>query len=532
MIKIGIRSLLVISAFAIIPFQGYSQKAKSHVLTTDEAKLVKKDAATMFSTGDYSGALQSYKELVKSSPDNIEYNYRLGYCYLQTSSDKKAALPYLEKACKSATAKKEWSYQMGLAYMFNEKFDDAITWFSDFRDSKQKISKDMVPADRLIEMCGNGKNLIANPVNVTFTNLGKTINTPYEEYNPFISADGKQLIFTSRRKGNVGGFIADLGIYTADIYYSNWKDTVWAKAKGAGGMVNTEWDEESVGYSATGDLVFIYFDNAEFYGDVGASTLKGKMWQRPVMMPTNLNTKSFEGGVTLSLDGSLLIFSSDVKGGLGESDLYMIKKEKNGEWSTAVNLGNTINTKYTEDFPYLSLDGKSLYFASKGWSSMGGFDIFRSEWNENTNSWGEPKNIGYPLNDVDDNNFISFTGDGRTAYVSTVRPDGFGDKDIYKVDFNDSTNHSFNAFISGVVNSSTGGKTEITKVSLENKESGKVTVFTPTSTFNDFILPVVPGKYNLHIEGYNFEPYNEELTVETDSPLKEIVHNVSVKTTK
>ncbi|MCY7409455.1 MAG: hypothetical protein LH473_04225, partial [Chitinophagales bacterium] len=65
------------------------------------------------------------------------------------------------------------------------KFDEAVKAFSDFRDSKQKLSKEFTPAERLIEMCGNGKLLVASPVNVTYTNLGKTINTIYEEYNPF-----------------------------------------------------------------------------------------------------------------------------------------------------------------------------------------------------------------------------------------------------------------------------------------------------------------------------------------------------------
>ena len=236
----GIRALLVIVCFAFFPAIGKCQKAKAHVLTMDEAKLVKKDAATMFATGDYTGALLSYKDLVKADPKNVDYNYKLGYCYLETSANKKAALPYLEYACSSPSAKKEWSYQLGLAYMYNEKFDEAIKAFTDFRDSKQKLSKEFTPAERLIEMCGNGKLHVASPVNVTFTNLGKTVNTIYEEYNPFISADGKQLVFTSRRKGNVGGFIADLGIYTADIYSSFWRDTIWTKAKGAGGMVNTE----------------------------------------------------------------------------------------------------------------------------------------------------------------------------------------------------------------------------------------------------------------------------------------------------
>jgi hypothetical protein len=526
------RSFLTICCLTLIPLIGFSQKAKTHVLTTDEAKLVKKDAATQFSTQDYSGALASYKDLIKADPKNVDYNYKLAYCYLQTSADKKAALPYIEFACKAKEAKKEWSFYLGLANMYNEKFDDAITAFKDFRDSKIKPFKEYPTADRMIEMCNNGKELIEKPVKIKYTNLGKTINTPFEEYNPFISADGKSLIFTSRRKGNVGGFIADLGIYTADVYSSVWKDTIWAKAKGAGGLVNTEWDEETVGYSADGNMMVLYFDNAEYFGDVGVGQLKGKMWQKPILLPPTLNTKSTEGSATVSLDGTVIIFSSDIKGGLGESDLYMIKKEKNGEWSAAVNLGATINTRFSEDSPNLSLDGKTLYFASEGWNSMGGFDIFRSEWDEVSNKWGIPENIGYPINDADDNNFISFTGDGKSAYIAAVRPEGFGDKDIYKIDFEDQSNHKFTSFISGVVSTTTGGKVEITRVYLEDKNTGKQTVFVPNAAFNDFILPALPGDYVLHVEGYNFAAYSEDLKIEANAEAQEIVHNVQVKSSK
>lgn len=526
---------LLLSLFAsifIFPATSYCQKAKTHVLTADEAKLVKKDAATLYNTGDYNGALPAYQNLVKVDANNAEYNFRLGYCYLQTSANKKAALPYLEKAYKSKEAKKEWSFHLGVAYLYNNNFDEAITAFTEFKDAKQKPFKDYPLPERMIEMCNNGKVLINSPVKVKYTNLGKTINTPYEEYNPFINADGKNLIFTSRRKGNIGGFIADLGIYTADVYSSVWRDTIWAKSKGAGGLVNTEWDEETVGFSADGNMMILYFDNAEFFGDVGVAQLKGKMWQKPILFPTTLNTKSLESGATVSLDGSTIIFSSDIKGGSGESDLYSITKGKNGEWAPAINLGNTINTKYAEDYPYLSLDGRSLYFASKGWNSMGGFDIFRSEWDESTGKWSNPVNIGYPLNDADDNTVISFTGDGKIAYISAVRPEGLGDKDIYKVDFEDESNHKFSSFISGIVSSTSGGKIEITRVYLENKKSGKQIVFAPTAAFNDFVLPAIPGEYVLHVEGYNFESYTEEFVVEESADAHEIVHNIQVKNTK
>lgn len=520
-------ALLLLSHF---PNVSYAQKAKTHVLTMDEAKMVKRDAGTMFAAGDYNGALKAYKDLVKSDAKNVDYNYKLGYCYLQTNTDKKASLSYLEFATKAKEAKKEWMFYLGQAYMFNEKWDDAIAAFNDFKDSKQKPIKDQPAVERMIEYCNNAKELTAKPINCTYTNLGKVINTVYEEYNPFISADGKLLVFTSRRKGNVGGFIEDLGIYTADIYTTIWKDTIWAKPKGLGGMVNTEWDEESVGLSPDGDLILIYFDNGESYADIGGSSLKGKMWQKPMMMPEQVNSKNYEGGATMSLDGRTVIFSSTKKEGYGETDLYMVHKEKNGEWTAPVNLGTNINTKYAEESPCLSIDGKTLFFASKGWNSMGGFDIFYSTYDDASNSWSKPVNFGYPINDADDNQFISFTGDMRSAYVAAIRPEGLGDQDIYKVDFPDESHHSYKSFMTGSL-TSTGGKIELTKASLENKTNGSSIEYIPSISNNSFIFPANPGTYNLHIEGYNFEPYNEEVIIEA-GPAKEIVHNVQVKSAK
>src|SRR4051812_12967760 len=101
-----------------------AQKAKTHVLTADEAKLVKKDANSLFVTGDYKGALTSYLDLIKTDPKNTDYNYKIGYCYLQTYVNKPASLPYLKNACDSKDAKKDWLYSLGQAYMMNNKWDE------------------------------------------------------------------------------------------------------------------------------------------------------------------------------------------------------------------------------------------------------------------------------------------------------------------------------------------------------------------------------------------------------------------------
>ena len=227
-----------------------AQKTKPHVLSKSEIKKLKKEGSIKFAASDYKNALNAYLVLYKTDPQNIDYIYRIGFCYLETSIDKRAAMQYLEIANQSKVAKKEWIYFLGLAYMYNEKWDEAIKAFNTYKEtSRSKLIKDFLNPLRMIEMCINGKELSSNPVHCTFTNLGRNINSPFEEYNPFISADEKSIVFTSRRKGNIGGYIEELGLYTSDIYRSLWKDTAWSKSKNMGAGINSEWDEESVGYT-------------------------------------------------------------------------------------------------------------------------------------------------------------------------------------------------------------------------------------------------------------------------------------------
>jgi hypothetical protein len=523
--------LCVLLLTIISPFVK-AQKAKTHVLTNDEAKVVKKDAATAFAASDFNGALLSYLDLYKTDPQNVDYNYRIGYCYLVTSVNKRAALKYLSFACQSKTAKKEWLFYLGLAYMHNEKWDEAEKSFLEYKNATgSKLIKDFLNPDRMIEMCGNGRTLCARPVNCKITNLGKNVNSITDDYNPFISPDGKALVFTSRRKGNTGGFIEELGIYTADIYSALWRDTAWAKARNVGTNLNAEWDEESVGLSPIGDQLFIYFDNVMAYADIGVSSLKGKMWQRPFMLPEPINSKSLEGGACISNDGSTIYFSSDRKEGKGGKDIWMVKKGQNGLWGVPENLGGSVNSIYDESNPFLTLDGSKLYFCSKGFNSMGGFDIFYSKWNPSLNSWGTPVNAGFPINNADDNTTISFTADERFAFISLIKETGIGEKDNYMVEFLDTMQHGFYGYLSGNIISS-GGRIEVIKVTLENKKSSTISEFKPATNSNYFILPARPGEYILRVEGYNFAPYSEEITVESEFPPVEIKKNITVQSSR
>lgn len=114
----------------------------------------------------------------------------------------------------------------------------------------------------------------------------------------------------------------------------------------------------------------------------------------------------------------------------------MSRKLPTGQWGVPINIGAEINTKFNEDFPVFSSDGETIYFCSQGHNSMGGFDIFKSSWNNETQEWMSPVNLGHPINTPEDNMTISFAGSGTHAYVSAYREDGFGDLDIYKITFN------------------------------------------------------------------------------------------------
>jgi tetratricopeptide (TPR) repeat protein len=512
----------------------YGQRAKpSRVLSADEAKAVKKDAGTLYATSDFKSALAAYQELIKTDPENPEFNYRLGVCLLQTSFDKPSALSYLLFNSTSKDAKKDIHYYLGLAYMHNSEWDLAIAAFEDYKANVGgKGVKDMPPVERLIENCEAGKELCKQPLNVSFENPGKFINTNYDEYNPYISADGTYLAFTARKKGNIGGFIDELGIYTADIYGSVWKDTIWSKARSFGGLVNGEWDEELVGLNAVGDQAIIYFDNVEFYADIGSTTLRGRSWLRPEMFSEQINTKLYEGSACVSSDGSTLYFSSSRKEGVGGSDIWTAKLDPNGHWSNVQNLGSDINSKEDDDFPWLSLDGNTLYFASKGHNSMGDFDLFKIVRNGPDGDWQTPVNVGCPINNADDNHSISFTGDDRFAYISASRKDGFGNLDIWRVEFNDTSDHSFKTLISGNVVSETGTRVKLSKVTLENTATQSIQVFVPAGTGNSFVLNAAPGNYRIIAEGANFVTNTIEISVVDVYPPIPMQQDIIVKPSK
>lgn len=398
---------------------------------------VLKSAKDNFIMGRYKVAVDEYLLLLESDSNNLTYYMRVGVCYLYSNIDKSKSIYYFEKVTANPKGDVNAWYELGRAYLITYNIDKAITCFEKYKQITNGKEGFEISSDRMLQMCEEARRQIANPVNVTIENIGPEINSPYADYYPYVPNDESFLVFSSKRAGNTGSFLDYDGNNTADVYISYQKYDKWSKAKGVGNTINSTLVEETAGLSSDGTKLFVYSDNFNAMGQILLSTKKLKAFQKPEFLGTNISSSKFVSSGAISPNKKILIFSCDKNEAAGGMDLFMSRKLPSGKWGVPENLGAVVNTIYDEEFPYFASDGKTLYFSSQGHNSMGGYDIFKTIYDENSNTWSEPVNIGYPINTTDNDFTISLSATGRHGYISSPRPGGYGDIDIYKVIFND-----------------------------------------------------------------------------------------------
>lgn len=399
-----------------------------------------KDRANkLFLIGDYRNALINYVKLLAEKPEDEFFNYRVGLCHLYMNVDKARSIPYLRKVVEKEDFDYMALFDIGVAYMFNEQLDSAVHFFNQYKIQETDPAL-LIDVTRRIEMCREAKKFKAKPLDVTFQNLGKDVNSNGPDYNPFIPEDQSYLLFSTKRDKGVAGNMIDYdGFKPPDVFMCKVKGNEFDRAKNASMVVNSEWIEELVGISADGTYMYIRVDNEDATDDIWYSTKKGRSWSKAIPLGQGINSEEPETAASSTPDGQTFYFARTPfqVPGFGGTDIYMTKRLPGGLWSTPINLGPTINTQYDEQYPYVSFDGKTLYFSSMGHNSMGGFDVFRSEWDEKYQRWGRPENLGYPVNNTQDNFTYCPTSDPRVAYVSQLRRGGLGDTDIYRIIYND-----------------------------------------------------------------------------------------------
>lgn len=381
---------------------------------------------------EYRQALPYFLEAWKVDTLDYKLAFNIVTCYFKIKQELQA-FPYLDNA-RVESKDPILTFYYARVFHLQHKFEAAIKLYREYQQTLDPDEQEYFEMHQYIANCKYGIELVKKPVKVKITNLGPVINTPYPDYVPVISADETELLFTSRRPTTTGaGKDLEDGLFYEDIYQSNrLNDTTWSEPVDIGNGINTESHDACVALSPDGMELIMYRHSGTDGGDLYVSTLKGLIWDKPKRLGSTINTPYWEPSASVSADENTIFFTSNRKGGLGGTDIYMTRKKDNGDFGTAILLGPAINTPLDEDAPFIHADGKTLYFSSKGHKSMGGYDIFYCTIDLET---GEiltpPQNIGYPINTADDDVFFVWSADGRRAYFSSIRDGGYGDKDIY-----------------------------------------------------------------------------------------------------
>ena len=389
-------------------------------------------------TAYFNQAIAPYLAAHAFNPNNAELNYKLGVSYLY-SATKAQSLKFLEKsyALDSEFDAYNIHYLLGRGHHLNGRWEEAGREYEKQLGTLRRMGGDpeeFAIIEKLLKEVENGKVLTQTKERVWIDNLGPAINSAAPEYAPLISTDESLMILTARRDGGVGGLIDDLDNRPyEDLYFSRNLGGVWTPLANMGEVINGTGHDAGSGLSPDGKTLFIFRGNSRG-GDIHYSKLENGQWTKPRDLGKNINSDAHESAAALSFDGRFLYFVSERKGGYGGKDIYVSTwNEIKKEWGEARNLGPEVNSPYDEDGVYIHPDGKTLYFSSKGHNTMGGSDIFYTE--NKSGVWTTPVNIGHPINTPDDDVFFVMAADGRTAYYSSIREEGYGEKDIYRITF-------------------------------------------------------------------------------------------------
>lgn len=480
-----------------------------------KAQNTERDANYHFKSENYPVALGLYDNLYKKDTNDKTVIYNLGVCYLNCNKNPQAALDLLLKVEPDKTSDEVFYFELGKAYLYNYKFDEAKDALSKSAQLASKKPEYLDLVNLWLQMTDNAKRLTQKPLDVSFVNLGKFINSEMNESTPVITPDGEYMFFTSDRK-----FDRAYNLYTYDVYFSELSDEAFKKGKPAPGINGME-DEFIAGVSATGDQIFVQLQGYEAFEDLASADFDAGKITNKTLLSSNVNSKSAENSATTSLSGDTIIFASARPEGLGGFDLYFSRKLPTGEWSVATNLGPNINSVYNEEFPILASDGKTLYFCSDGPNSMGGYDVFKTHLQPN-GEFSTPVNLGYPLNDVFDNKTVAFSANNRYAYVSAIRPDGYGYSDLYRVIFNQE-DPSVKLYIVKLFTGTNENKVPYaakdTSLTITAYQKGKVVFgkYAYDSKNSQTTIALPPGVYTVEITGTKTETYDLKVSIE-DSP--------------
>ncbi len=481
------------------------------------------NAFLLYEEGNHELAFPIYEACNKNHPNQPFIRYMYGKTALSRSDKHLEALEYLQEAYDGNKKIILIEYDLAKALHLNYKFDEALVKIDAFFKQKKNTPEEKTQGELLKKHILNAKALYSTPVETKVTNVGSPINTNEEEYSPVITIDESMFVYTykgNKSKGgrmNAFGEASDGGIFTEDVYYSvKLNDTI--REPKAADNINTNANDAAISLSPDGHTLFIYRDGGDDKGDIYKSDLIGEEFSIPVKLTGQVNSYHWDGHCSLTPDGKTLYFSSERPGGFGGRDIYRATLLADSTWGNVVNLGDSINTKYDEDSPFIHADGVTLFFSHNGEKSMGGYDVFRTRM-ETDSSYKSVSNLGYPINTPDNDIYFVLAANGKRGYYSSGKMGGQGLKDLYLLEGYFGAPKAITYLVKGKVTSK--GNPYESKIKIERiaKDTLVFNVNKSNSVTGNFLSALPPGyKYRLTFSHDSFpaKVYEIDATVMED----------------
>lgn len=482
------------------------------------------DATKQIMNNNYQQAILTLEDLTSKEQDFIDGWLLLGELYKEEGNYAMAKMT-LERVMviDSAYSSKCYFFLTQINWQLDQ-FEDCIgsahryLSFSDIsRQRKMEVEQMLYNSIFSLES-------MKHPVPFDPKPLGPAVNSGVPEYLPSLTGDEKTIVFT-RRSGTGRN-------QNEDFYWSEKGDSGWTMAMPLVD-INSLYNEGAQTQTPDGNTIyFVVCDKPGGYGscDIYVTKRTGKTWSHPTNIGAPVCTNSWETQPSISADGNTLYFISTRPGGKGGSDVWIATKDKSGKWSSPVNAGDSINTVYDEKSVFIHHDNKTLYFSSPGHPGMGKDDIFYSR-KEEDGGWSEAVNLGYPINTKNDENSLVVALNGRNAYFSSDRYNKNRDMDLYQFELYEGARPEPVIYVSGkVIDRSTELPVEAA-IELINLETGTVAGKSKSDAIiGTYLVSVPTGKnYALNVAAPGYLFYSENFILEYHLPADSFLLDVRLQ---
>jgi len=407
---------------------------------------LKRQAREFYATGRYEDARTILLGSRELSRTDKEGRFLLALCHYQLHQLNESLTLLKTLTEEEKTAYPECWFYLGKIYHARHQFQDAAGYYKTYLNHTTAGGDIRSRVADLIRCCLNGQQLQYQAPKAVEENLGPQVNTQYDEFAPVLSPTvANRLYFSSIRAGNAGGKrnpngIADErnGQYFSDLFFCSNIGGTWSRVQPMPYQINSPRHEVLLDFNKEGNAL-IYFKGLDLKkGEIVVDTFRPSDQRLMSSDPLPAPIRPLEGDeAPYFYNDTLIVFASSRPGGSGGLDLYKTAY-RNGTWTEPENLGSDVNSAYNETTPFLSRDGNTLYFSSDNPErSIGGLDVFKTTYVNAVQRWTEPKNLGLPVNSAGDDAHFRLAPDGFTAFFSSDRKDGFGQRDLYMAIFKD-----------------------------------------------------------------------------------------------